>query len=57
MQVFDVPSVHVVVGSQNRRRHDARSITELLKKLNAPPGKHKIQKSDLIDCYVASGLA
>eukprot|EP00250_Pteridium_aquilinum_P024553 c29241_g1_i1 orf=139-1044(+) len=37
-EVFDVPSVRVLVGSQHRNRHDARSIVSMIKNLNAPTG-------------------
>lgn len=37
-EVFDVPSLRVIIGSQQRRRHDARAIVDLINKLHAPLG-------------------
>ncbi|KAH7277350.1 hypothetical protein KP509_39G046400 [Ceratopteris richardii] len=37
-EVFDVPSVRVMIGSQTRRRHDACSIVSMIRNLNAPKG-------------------
>lgn len=38
IQVLDVPFVKVQIGKNTRRRHDARSIVDLLKQINAPEG-------------------
>jgi len=37
-EVLDVPFVKVQIGKTMRRRHDARSIVDLLKQINAPEG-------------------
>lgn len=38
IQVLDVPFVKVQIGKTMRRRHDAQSIVNLLKQINAPEG-------------------
>ncbi|XP_024361951.1 Holliday junction resolvase MOC1, chloroplastic isoform X2 [Physcomitrium patens] len=37
-EVLDVPCVKIQVGKTMRRRHDARSIVDLVNKINAPEG-------------------
>lgn len=37
-EVFDVPTIRVMVGSRYRRRHDPGSIVSMLKELNVPAG-------------------
>lgn len=37
-EVFDVPNIQVIVGTKNRRRHDARSIVALINRINVPHG-------------------
>ena len=38
LQVFDNPFVHIVVSEVIRKRLDTKSIIQLLRRLDAPPG-------------------